>query len=123
MTPVEVWTFIYGDTDDKKNDLWYFLSSVTLQLYTDGEAHSQFTTLTVRALQAKQHSEIRMKKPKTFIHGHMNERGDDMRWANDSGSLNECWLVIGGGTTLGGGKNLPIPPSPSVCTVEERGNG
>ena len=101
----------------------FFLSSVTLQLYTDSEAQSQFTTLTVRTWQAQQHSEIRMKKPKTFIHRQVNERGDDMRWANDSESLNECWLVIGGSTTLGGGKNLPIPPSPSVCTAEERGNG
>lgn len=33
-----------------------------------------------------------------------------MRWTNDSESSNECWLVIGRGTTLSAGKELTHSP-------------
>lgn len=61
------------------------------------------------------------KKPNTCIHWQINREGWDMGEAstNDSMSSNECWHVIGGGTTEGGSKNLPTPPSP--CAAEERG--
>lgn len=49
----------------------------------------------------------------------MNESGDDMRWTNDSKSSNECWLVIGGGTTLGRGQELTH--SPFTFSLHSRG--
>lgn len=87
--------------------------------------HIHFTIFHInnKAKQARQLQlwlqQLGKKKTKKLIHEQTNGHGDGMRWTNGSKSASECWLVIGGGTTLHGGQELTH--SPFTFSLHSRG--